>query len=442
MGNKKTTVLSGALVAAVTLVLSACGGGGGGATGEVAAPPSDPKGVSGEIKVLTQRTDLVQKGVMKAYAAEFNKIYPKVKVSFDGITDYEGEVKIRMNAKAYGDVLFIPGAVAKNDYPKFFAPLGTTAELSSKYRFSDKAEVDGKVYGIAQFGTANGFVYNKALWKKVGITAWPTTPQEFLAGLKAIKDKTGATPYYTNFKDGWPLVQWTANNGSVGCDANASNKLAGPVSPWKEGGELRAIDGLLYDIAKRGLSEKDPTTTNWETSKTLLAEGRIATMMLGSWSITQMRGAAVDAGLKADDIGFMPFPVQRGGKFCAAVVSDYQQAVSVYSENKPAARAWVDWFTEKSGFSEKEGVVSAVKSAPMPTTLKDFVDNDVTFFDRSEAGTAAVNDIDDAAEIGLNKPDYRQKLIDTARGAAKGSVEDFFADLNKRWDEAAKTAGS
>lgn len=165
-------------------------------------------------------------------------------------------------------------------------------------------------------------------------------------------------------------------------------------------------------------------------------------MMLGSWSITQMQAAAVEAGGSADDIGFMPFPVQKGGKHCAALVSDYQQAVSVYSENKPAARAWVDWFTEKSGFAEKEGVVSAVKSAPMPATLKDFVDNDVMLFDRSEAKTAAVNDIDEAAEIGLNKQDYRQKLIDTARGAAKGSLEDFFADLNKRWDEAAKTVGS
>ncbi|WP_055598926.1 ABC transporter substrate-binding protein [Streptomyces aureus] len=441
MGNKKTTALSGAVLAAVTLALSACGGGGGGATGEVAAPPSDPKDVSGEIKVLTQRTDLAQNGTLEKYAAEFNKIYPKVKVTFDGITDYEGEVKIRMNTKSYGDVLFIPGAVAKNDYPKFFAPLGTAEELS-KYRFSDKTEVDGKVYGIAQFGTANGFVYNKALWKKAGVTAWPKTPQEFITGLKAVKDKTGATPYYTNFKDGWPLVQWTANNGSVGCDAQASNKLAGPVSPWKEGGELRTIDGLLHDIVKQGLSEKDPTTTNWENSKSLLADGKIGAMMLGSWSITQMQAVAKDSGLNPEDIGFMPFPVQKDGKFCAALVSDYQQAVNVHSDNKPAARAWVDWFTEKSGFAEKEGVVSAVKTAPMPATLKEFVDNDVIFFDRSEAKTAAVNDIDDAAEIGLNKQDYRQKLIDTARGAEKGSLEDFFASLNKRWDEAAKTVGS
>ncbi|WP_319020134.1 hypothetical protein [Streptomyces sp. C8S0] len=52
--------------------------------------PLGPAGVSGEIKVLTQRTDLVQSGAMKRYADEFNKVYPKVKVTFEGITDYEG----------------------------------------------------------------------------------------------------------------------------------------------------------------------------------------------------------------------------------------------------------------------------------------------------------------------------------------------------------------
>ncbi|GHH44630.1 ABC transporter substrate-binding protein [Streptomyces candidus] len=439
--GKKSRARTGTLASAVMLTVAACGGGGG-ATGETAAAPSDPGSVTGGIKVLTPRTDLVQNGDMEAYAKEFNKLYPKVKVTFEGITDYEGEVKIRMNTDQYGDVLMIPAVVAKNDYPKFFAPFGPTAELSKKYRFSDKTDVGGKVYGTAQFGTANGFVYNKAVWKKAGLTGWPKTPQEFLAALRAVKAKTGAIPYYTNFKDGWPLVQWTSNVGSVTCDAKAADNLAGAVSPWKEGGELHTVDTLLHDTVKQGLVEKDPTTTNWEASKSRLAKGEIASMMLGSWAVTQMQNAAKEAGGSPADIGFMPFPVQRGGKFCATVTSDYQQAVSAHSENKAAARAWVDWFSEKSGYSEKEGAVPVVKAAPMPSTLKDFVDNDVTFVERSEAKTAQVNDIDNAAEIGLNKPDYRQKLVDTARGVEGGTLQDYFAGLNKKWDEAARTAGS
>ncbi|MFJ2899325.1 extracellular solute-binding protein [Streptomyces sp. NPDC087218] len=439
MGNTKT--LTGALLTVMALAVTGCSGGGAPST-EMATAPADPGTATGSITVLTQRTDLVQSGAMDTYAAEFNKVYPKIRVKFEGLTDYEGEVKIRMNTEDYGDVLMIPAAVAKNDYPKFFAALGPAIKMADKYRFSDKSAVGDKVYGIAQFGTANGFVYNKALWKKAGITAWPTTSDEFLADLKAVKAKTGATPYYTNFKDGWPLVQWTANIGSVTCDENATNKLAGPVSPWKSGSELQVIDTLLYDIVEGGLSEKDPSTTNWEASKTKLAKGEIGSMMVGSWSITQMRDAAKKAGGNPDDIGYMPLPVLKGDGHCATLVSDYQQAVNIHSEHKEAARAWIDWFTEKSGYSAKEGAVPTLKSAPMPDTLKDFVDNDVIFTERSEGDTGEVNEIDNAAEIGLNKPDYRQKLIDIARGAQKGSLDDYFAELNKRWDEAAKTIGS
>jgi hypothetical protein len=80
----------------------------------------------------------------------------------------------------------------------------------------------------------------------------------------------------------------------------------------------------------------------------------------------------------------------------------------------------------------------AAVAAPGPAQ----VDNDVRFGERSEAKTGEVNAIDNAAEIGLNKPDYRQKLVGIARGAQQGSLDDYLADLDKRWNEAAGTAGS
>lgn len=440
MGKRSLSV---ALLVTTALTVAGCSGGGTPDADESAVAPLNPKSADGSITVLTNRTDLVQDGTMKKYAAEFNKTYPKVKVKFEAITDYEGEVKIRMNTENYGDVLLIPAAVAKGDYPNFFAPLGESAAMKSKYMFTDKTDVDGKVYGIGTFGTANGFVYNKALWKEAGITDWPTTTQEFLDDLKTVKDETGATPYYTNFKDGWPLSSpWTNSIGSVSCSSAASDALAEMDEPWAKGSDLNTLDGLLYEIVNQKLSEKDPSTTNWESSKTLLAKGEIGSMMLGSWAINQMRAAAEDAGENPDDIGFMPVPAQAGGKFCATLVSDYQQAVNIHSDNKEAARAWIDWFTEESGYSEKEGAVSVLRSAALPSTLQEYVDNDVKMVERSEERTAEVNAIDEASEIGLSKQDYRQKLIDIARGAQDGSLEDYFDELNQRWSEARQNAGS
>ncbi|MFI7504499.1 extracellular solute-binding protein [Streptomyces sp. NPDC049687] len=436
--NRRTVL---AMVAGAALLIPGCTGTGAASKGADAKAPDDPSKVTGTIKVLTVRTDLVQDGTMKRYAAEFNKTYPKVKVEFEALTNYESEVKIRMNTENYGDVLLIPAVIKKSDYPKFFASLGTREERAEKYRFTDFTTVDGKVYGQSPVGVSPGFVYNKRVWKEAGVTDWPTTPAEFLAGLKAIKAKTDAVPYYTNFAAGWTLTSWTYVNGSVHCDPKATDKLA-EGDPWAEGADLRVGDTLLYDMVKQGLVEKDPTTSNWEESKPRLAKGEIATQWLGTWAIVQFQDAAKKAGVNPDDIGFMPFPAQTDGRFCAVVSPDYNQGVNIHSRHKAAARAWIDWFTDKSGYVEDNLAISPLKDAPLPQVLKPYEDAGVEFIEVDDGKGAEVKSIDNQSETGIYAPEYRQNLVDLARGARKGSLEDFFADLSKRWSEARKTAGS
>ncbi|MET9224403.1 ABC transporter substrate-binding protein [Lentzea sp. NPDC003310] len=419
----------------LALALSACGGGGA-EDAPVVAVPGDPAKVTGAITVLTNRTDQVQDGTTKRYADEFAKVYPGVKVEFQGLTDYEGEVRIRMSGEDYGDVVLIPGSVDSNQYPQFFAPLGTSDELAAKYDFTDRATVDGKVYGLANIGTAGGFVYNKAVWRQAGVTDWPKTPAEFLDALRAIKTKTGSTPYYTNYKDGWPLTTWGNALGSPSCDAAANDKLAETKDPWGPGRDLHVVDTLLHDIVHNGLSEADPNTTNWENSKNLVATGEIATMWLGSWAVVQMRAAATKAGRDPQDIGFMPFPAQTGGKFCAAVRPDYLYAINKHSKAKEAARAWIDWFIGKSGDAQQSLSISAVKGSPLPESLKPFEDAGVELVRLGWAKNNLVSQIDKASEVGLGAKDYPQRIVDVARGAAPGDLVGVFADLNKRWAEA------
>lgn len=426
----------------LAMSLAACGGGsGGGKSSDAATAPSDPAKVSGTITVLTNRTDQVQDGTAKRYAAEFNKIYPHVTVKFQGLTDYEGDVKIRMNSKNYGDVLSIPASVPLKQYPSFFAPLGSSADLSKKYDFTDHSTVNGQVYGIANIGTANGFVYNRAVWKQAGITDWPTTPAQFISDLQAIKAKTGATPYYTNYHDGWPMTNWGNALGSPSCDPAANDKLADTKEPWAQGQDLNTVDSLLYDIVHGKLSEADPNTTNWENSKTLIGTGKIGTMWLGSWAVVQMQDAAKKAGKDPADIGFMPFPTQKDGHFCSVVRPDYQYAVNVHSAHKDAARAWVDWFINKSGDAQAALSISSVKGSALPSDLKPFQDAGVKFLYLTNDKTVQVDEIDKASEIGLNNQDYPQHIVDVARGAAGGDTGSIFKDLNKKWSDAQGTLG-
>lgn len=386
---------------------------------------------SGEITVLTNRTDLVDT-VFVDYRKKFEAKYPDVKVKFEALTDYDGEVRIRMNTQDYGDVLLIPNSITPDQLPAYFEPLGTVADLGKKYRFVTEQSFSGKTYGLAITGNAQGFVYNKKVWAAAGITEAPKTPADFVAALQAIKAQTAATPLYTNYKDGWPLTQWEANRGAVSADPQAVNKLAHDDAPWAEGKEHNIIDSLLYDVVKGGLTEADPTTTNWENSKKLLGDGKIATMMLGSWSIVQMQGAAAD---KAD-IGYLPFPVQVGGKFHSVISGDYKNGINVNSEHKAAARAWVDWFADESNYAADQGGVPPLLTGTFPTTLGDFEKAAVEYIELIPASAGEeglTNRIDAAAEIGLFDAKYRQRIVDAARGAKNETKEAIFADLNSKW---------
>src|SRR6478609_1470408 len=153
-----------AVAAASMVVLTACSSGGGGGTSAAPSVNADPTKVTGSITVLTNRTDQLGDGTLDKYAAEFNKVYPNVKVKFEGMKDYEGEVKIRMNTENYGDVLPIPSDLSIDRLPSFFSSLGGSEELSKTYQWTDYGTVGGKVYGIANFSPWPGFVYNKKVW--------------------------------------------------------------------------------------------------------------------------------------------------------------------------------------------------------------------------------------------------------------------------------------
>jgi ABC-type glycerol-3-phosphate transport system substrate-binding protein len=382
--------------------------------------------------VLTHRTDIVDT-VFADYERRFKEIHPDVEINFEAITDYDGEVRIRLNTQEYGDVLMIPDAVTKDQLSQFFEPLGTLEEMSRKYRFATEKAYEGQVYGIAITGNANGFVYNKRVWQQAGVTEAPKTPEEFLAALQAIADRTDAIPLYTNYADGWPLgAQWAGHRGAISNNPDAVNELANTDAPWTPGSELYIIDSLLFDAVQRGLTEPDPTTTEWELSKELLGTAQIATMNLGSWSIVQMREKAPNP----DDIGYLPFPVQVGGKFHSVIAGDFKQGINVHSDNKAAARAWVDWFADQSNYATDQGGISPLLNGPEPTTLNDLADLGVEYFELTpepQGKEGLVDRIDDESEIGITEHLYRQRLVDAARGARPETKEQIFAELNQRW---------
>ena len=181
--KRRTRLMAFAAASSLLALTAACSGGAGDDEGNDDGTPS------GELTVLTWRTDLVEDGTFDEYVETFKAKYPEVtEVNVEGVTDYEGTVKTRMNTDDYGDVLAIPGSVTPDQLPDFFEPLGDQAEMEKEYRWLNDKSFEGKSYGIPVVGNVQGILYNKRIWEEAGVTEFPTTPQEFLDDLQAIKD--------------------------------------------------------------------------------------------------------------------------------------------------------------------------------------------------------------------------------------------------------------
>lgn len=391
--------------------------------------------ISGEITFIHHRTDMNDNVFRDEYIPRFNEKYPNVTVKLETMSDYEGQIRIRMNTEDYGDVLMIPGDIPAPDLGVFFEPLGSEEEMSKTYLFLNERAYDGTVYGIPINVNANGIVYNKKVFEAAGITAIPSTTDEFLEAMHKIKENTDAIPYYTNYAAGWALDQWEAHRLSVAGDPEYVNfTMVNEGDPFLPGKPHYIVYKLMYDLANQGLIEEDPLTTDWESSKPMMADGKIGAMVLGSWAISQIQAFADNP----DDIGYMPFPHEVDGKVYASSGGDYKIAINVHSKNKEAARAWLDWFIHESGYAQSQGSISPIIGDPTPSTLDAFNELGVIYIsDTPNPEQEGYTDlIDQEGEIGLWNPDFKQRIIEAAIGNRSESYDDIMNDLNTRWNQA------
>ena len=398
----------------------------------------DPNDIKGNITVITQRTDIVDT-VFQDYEKEFQKKYPNVEIDFEALTDFGGEIMPRMNTKEYGDVLLIPTQIPIENIPDYFEPLGKLDEMKNEYRGVEERAVNGTVYGIPIAVTYTGIVYNKKVFEQAGVDGVPKTPEEFIVALQKVKDNTDAVPMYTNYAAGWPLTQWQGVVTTVAGDTNYYNQvLPTEQSPFDPGKPHYELYKVMYDVAEKGLIEKDPLTTDWEASKVMLNNGDIATMVLGSWAVEQIE----QAGEHSEDIGYMPFPTNTD-KVIFPLGADFNITVNKNSENKDAALAWLDWFINDSGYAvEQAGGINAAYDVPLPENLKAYEEQGIEFLliDPAKEGEEGLLDaIDKESEVGLWLEDRKKIIIEAAIGNRKQTFDELMDQWNQDWNAAMET---
>lgn len=399
-----------------------------------------------DLKFLTHKTDAVDT-YLKDYIAEFQKLYPNINIEYEGITDYANDVTMRLSTGDWGDICMVPTSTDKSELSNYFASFGDKKTLGGIYEENmlNNYAFEDQVYGIPSMANVQGIVYNKAVFEKAGITELPKTPDEFLDALQKIKDNTDAIPMYTNFAAGWTMTAWDAyiDGGATG-DADYVNtgltKGENPFSDRGDGTGPYAVYNTLYEAVKRGLTEDDPTTTDWEGSKGKLNNGEIGCMALGSWSVVQMQAA----GENSDDIGYMAFPISVEGKLYAAAGPDYCYGINCNSssDNQIAAMCYIKWLVEKSGFAQQEGGLSIVIGDEYPEALSALADVELVVNAPAAEGEENLwNDINNDSELGVNvSGNIPVEIVEEAVSGGK-TMEEMSAEWNEKWTAAQEANG-
>ena len=384
--------------------------------------------ISGEIEVIFNRS--VED--MQEYIDAFEKKYPDVNVVYTPYADLEASLRQRMAEGDYGDVLYIPGFVTQNELPKYFESLGNVNKLGMKYNYIDQARyLNYSVYGIPSSAYLAGIIYTKEVFDKAGIANLPTTMDEYLYAMYLINEHTEAIPFYTGCQEIWVLQIWEPFMfiEMTGNPAYKYGKFITEKEPFREGTVQNKVLRFLYDLVEYGYTEVDRENINWVKSIEKLHNGEIASMAIGTWAFSNFK----NAGEHGENIGFMPFPNTVDGTQYATLNMDYCYGVAKNSDNKEAAKAFVFFMLDESGYAFDHDTISVLKSDPYPECYSGMVQT--TMRNSVAASVAHYNQyLKLSTKLNLSDNSEYVRIVEAAAGKEDLTFDEIMEDWNSRWE--------
>ncbi len=273
----------------------------------------------------------------------FNAKHPEIKVEFKPTppTEYNAALNARLAGGTAGDLITCRPFDASLDLYKK-GHLAAVDDIKGIENFSPVAKSawqtdDGKTtFCMPMASVIHGFIYNKAIFKELGLT-----PPKTLAEFHQILDKIKADGRYTPIDMG-TSDQWEA--------ATMGFQNIGPNYWHGEEGRKALIAGTAkftdppYVDDLKELATWGPYMGNgfkaqkYADSQNLFALGRAAIYPAGSWDIPVFR--------KQADFDFDAFPPplpESGSKCYISDHTDIALGINSKSPNIPAAKTFLEW---------------------------------------------------------------------------------------------------
>lgn len=280
--------------------------------------------------------------------AKFEQANPNIKVIQDNPPDASTALKTKVAAGEVPDII-------ANGGDNVFATLvnsGVLMDLTNAPQLKNIPEayvktlhdISGtdKTYAIPYGVNANGVIYNKTLFKEMGLKV-PTTWDEFVALNKKIQD-AGKLPFYFTFKDAWTaLPAFNALAASTQGDdfyKKHKDKQATYSSNYKE-----ASEKLLQLVT---FGQKDPFEKGYNDGNVAFAKGESFMYAQGVWALAEIRKANPNI-----DLGVFPYPATNDpGKNKLISGVDQLLSISAKTAHPDEAKKFIDFLLDPANAKE------------------------------------------------------------------------------------------
>jgi len=356
MLKRRWTALLALMTALMMVVLAACGG------GTLNSDDSNDDNSSGKGKTLNVfqfKAEIAKE--MEAMAKEYEK-ETGVKVvvqTVGGGSDYGAALKSQFASGNEPDVFNNGGFTEAKTWKDKLEDLSGEKWVSDLSDLSkEPMTMDGKLYGMPMNLEGYGFIYNKELFEKAGITEVPKTLTDLTKTAEKLKAE-GITPFSVGYAEWWilgihllniPLAQQDDPDQFI-ADLNAGKAKFEDNEKYKEFMKL-------FDLTIK-YGNKNPLTTDYNTQVSQFAEGKTAILQQGNWA--QQMITDVNPDIK---MGFMPIPInddaEKMDRLAVGVPNNW--VVNKNSKNKEEAKKFLEWMaTSETG---KDYMVNKFKFIP------------------------------------------------------------------------------
>ncbi|GAB6992082.1 ABC transporter substrate-binding protein [Paenibacillus pini] len=428
---KKRTKISLASMLALSVVLAGCGSkSDNNATGTETGGTGETK----TVHIFQFKVEIAE--ALNKLKKDYEASHPGVKLDIQtvgGGSDYGAALKAKFASGEEPDIFNVGGYTDLNTWEPKLEDLSDQKWVSDMVDVSkDQITKDGKIYGQPMNLEGYGFVYNKDLFKKAGITEVPTTLTALEAAAKKLQD-AGITPFVNGYQEGWIIGQHTLNVPFVHQKDPGAYIQGLNDGTQKFAGNAQMEEFMkLFDLTLK-YGNKNPLTTDYNTEMTMFANGQAAMTQQGNWTQGQIDGITPNM-----NIGMLPMPInddaKENDKLLVGVPNNW--VVTKDSKVKAEAKEFLEWLvTSDQG---KQYITKEFKFIPA------FKSINATEEDLGALGAEVVKYSKEDKLLSWQFARFPGGAWNEFAGsmqayiAGKSDKEKLFADLQKTWDNLKK----